>query len=351
MQYVVVLKSFEDETSGLDIKGELKFYRFNFTLDNVVNIISKSMDKSVACIQIPNEFIREINADNLEYDYNATLPSQENLPSTEELETQFVELVTRRLLELGFGIEQEHINKFTQVMAWATNDDLFNTVEKGDSDLVVRGQSAMPENSVALKNAVAQSFGEEGFSQGQLQLIRRQAAHATKAINSAFTATKQKDKRRTMLRQPDVFATAQESVAFYNELEDPELKKRALMNTRGVLSTLQFDLNRSQVTNIEVIGGGLPVLPEGQDSVGIGTIMIGAQYVQQVLNKMTEELNQNIFTIFQSVKAIQEGTYAFMAGGLQEDAQAEKAIGASREVESKTQELRPRPGEQLDLDL
>ena len=60
-----------------------------------------------------------------------------------------------------------------------------------------------------------------------------------------------------------------------------------------------------------------------------------------MLNNLTEELNNNIFSIFQAVKAIQEGTYAFMAGGLQDDDQAKKAISASQEVEAKTQELRP----------
>ena len=138
---------------------------------------------------------------------------------------------------------------------------------------------------------------------------------------------------------------------FYNSLTDPELKKKALLNSKGYLQSLQFDLNRGQVLNIEGIAGQYSTLPEGQSSVDIGTIMIGAEYVQQVLNKMTEELNQSIFAIFQSVKMIQEGTYAFMAGGLQEDEQAEKAINASRDVESKTQELRPQQGEQLELDL
>ena len=59
-----------------------------------------------------------------------------------------------------------------------------------------------------------------------------------------------------------------------------------------------------------------------------------------MLNKLTEDLNQSIFAIFESVKMIQEGSYAFMAGGLQDDAQAAKAINASRDVEAKTQDLR-----------
>jgi hypothetical protein len=41
---------------------------------------------------------------------------------------------------------------------------------------------------------------------------------------------------------------------------------------------------------------------------------------------------------------IQEGTYAFMAGGLQDDAEAQKAIKASNDVAAKTEELAPGPG-------
>ena len=66
---------------------------------------------------------------------------------------------------------------------------------------------------------------------------------------------------------------------------------------------------------------------------------------------MTRELNESIFSIFQSVKMIQEGTYAFMAGGLADDSEAEKAITASQDVQTKTQDLRPKGGQQLNLDI
>ena len=92
---------------------------------------------------------------------------------------------------------------------------------------------------------------------------------------------------------------------------------------------------------IESLAGEYSALPSGQSDTDIGTIKIGAVYVQEVLDKLTEELNQSIFSIFQSVKEIQEGTYAFMAGGLADDSEAEKAIRASRNVEEKTQEIRP----------
>ena len=349
MQYVVVLKSFEGESQGLDVKGQLKFYRFNFTLDNVANIVLNSMGKSIRCIELPMEFIEQVRAGNEEYDFNATLPSQENLPSPEELEVQFIESLVP-MLQDAMQLEMEEINNLADILNWAKNDDLFTPVERGERMMAVRGSSKISSQNPALVNAVQMAFDGKGYSRGNLQSIRRAVARANEAVMKSFTAKKMADERVAALKAPGVFADAQTSVEFYNQLS-PELKKRALLNTRGYLSTLQFDLNRKQVLSIEDLAGEYSTLPSGQSSVDIGTIMIGAEYVQEVLNRMTEELNQSIFTIFQSVKMIQEGTYAFMAGGLADDREAEKAIGAAQDVEGKVQDLRPDADSQQKLDL
>ena len=359
MQYVVVLKSFGDTKQGLDVSGQLKFFRFNFTLDNVVNIVANSMEKSVKCIELPADFIRQVSAGNNDYDFNATLPSQENLPSAEEMETMFVQELANQLqqtytfnirkggqgpTEFKVDISQDDLENFTTgPFDWANNDNFFKPVPKfkGDEPKVRRGVSPINQTNEALLDAINAAFGDKDLSAIELKIIAKAVSQANDVVVKSFSAKRQQDKRRIALAQPDVFASAEQSVEFYNSLTDPEAKKRALLNTRGFLSTLQFDLNRRQVTEIESIAGEYSALPDGQDSVGIGAITIGAQYVQQMLDNLTEELNNNIFAIFQAVKAIQEGTYAFMAGGLQDDDQAKKAINASQEVEAKTQELRP----------
>ena len=342
MQYVVVLKSFEGESQGLDVKGQLKFYRFNFTLDNVANIVLNSMGKSIRCIELPMEFIEQVRAGNEEYDFNATLPSQENLPSVEELESQFYQFLSERMQEKGFTTEE--IDAMADHIDWANNEEIFTPEPRGERLMVVRGASKIGANNAAVKAAVVNALGGQGYAGAQLQGVRSAISHANNDVRQSFSAKRMADERANALRAPGVFADAQTSVEFYNQLS-PELKKRALLNTKGYLSTLQFDLNRKQVLNIESLAGEYPALPSGQSSVDIGTIMIGAQYVQEVLNRMTEELNRSIFTIFQSVKVIQEGTYAFMAGGLQDDNEAERAIAASREVEGKVAELRPEESE------
>jgi len=339
MQYVVVLKSFEGESQGLDVKGQLKFYRFNFTIDNVANIVLNSMGKSIRCIEMPQQMIEEFSAGNVDFDFNSTLPSQENLPSVEELESQFYQFLSERMQEKGFTTEE--IDAIADHIDWANNEEIFTPEPRGERLMVVRGVSKIGANNAAVKAAVVNALGGQGYAGVQLQGVRSAISHANNDVRQSFSAKRMADERNKILSTQGVFADAETSMEFYNSLTNPEMKKKALINSRGYLQTLQFDLNRGQVLNIENLAGEFTTLPVGQSSVDIGTIMIGASYVQEVLNKMTEELNQSIFTIFESVKMIQEGTYAFMAGGLQDDKQAEKAINASRDVEAKTQELRP----------
>ena len=347
MQYVVVMKSFEDVTQGLNIKGDLKFFRFNFTLDNVANIILSSMAKSVKCIEISREFIRRIDAGETDYDFSATLPAQETL-SIEKLETRFIEefkeVVIYPIIKKGrridLNLSPKEIDWFTKnPLDWANNDEIFTPKRLGEDVRVVRGRSPIQITNPALDAAVTTAFGEAGYDKYQLWAVKKAVVEATAKVNEEFSATELKSQRAEILSGGSVFAEARESVEFYNKLTDPGLKSRALLNTRGRLQNLQFDLNRGNVYNIQGLAGTHPALPDGQDDVNIGEIKIGAVYVQEILNKLTAELNQSIFSLFQSVKDIQEGTYAFMAGGLNDDNEARKAIKASNDVAAKTEEL------------
>lgn len=346
MQYVVVMKSFEGESSGLDVQGNLKFYRFNFTLDNVANIVLNSMGKSVKCIELPVEFVRQVQAGNKDFDFNSVLPSQENLPSTEEMETTFVGALGKIMAKEN--LPEEYVEMLTQILDWANNDELFKAVEKGERFLVVRGQSDIQVSNKALNAAVTSFLQSNTVDEEVLapttknrNLIRAMISAANKVVTDQFTAKRLKSARTIALRQKGVFLNASKSVEFYNSL-DPEMKKRALLNSRGYLDTLQFDLNKGQVLRIQDIAGEYSALPEGQSEPNIGIIPIGTTYVQEMLNRMTKELNEAIFDIFISVKEVQEGSYAYVAGGLSDevDHEAQKAIKASNKIVSKTEELR-----------
>ena len=55
---------------------------------------------------------------------------------------------------------------------------------------------------------------------------------------------------------------------------------------------------------------------------------------------MTGLINEAIFGLFLNVKTVQENTYSFMAGGLQDTTKADDAIDASNEIIEKTTDLK-----------
>ena len=339
MRYVVCMKSFtssetgERQGSGLDIEGDIKFFQFDFTLDNIADIIATSMDKSKPCIQLPATFVRSKGRE----DVSSKLPGA-SMPSAQDLEDRFIEFfkeVISEKLEGVVELSDGQVDRFLNDLEWSKRDSLFTLKPMGEKLLVVRGLSTIKG---ATRNpevkAIVASLIEDGVFEVESRSIAKSLVNnftaavgaATVQVNNLFKAAKVKDERTRVLKQPDFYASLEDSVAFYNSLKgNPEMQKQALKNSRGMLETYQFDVNRKQVLEI---------------SEDLGVIKIGARVVQEMLNKMTQDLNEAIFDIFTNVKVVQENTYAFMAGGLQDDEKAKASIKASNAIAYKTEELR-----------
>ena len=348
MRYVVCMKSFtssetgEKQGAGLDIEGDIKFFQFDFTLDNIADIIAKSMDKSKICIQLPAAFV----ASKGRRDVSSELPGNA-MPSAQDLEDMFIGYFKQEIAsELEGGdieLNDGQINAFLDRLEWSKRDSLFAPVGKGDvQKMVVRGQSGIikktgnPEvKAIVDELAEAGVFGSsQEDPRGLAKVVKnlkkdfgKATDRANDKVRAEFATARVKSERNKMLKQPGFYASIEDSVTFYNKLKgNPEVQKRALLNSRGMLETHQFDVNRKQVLEI---------------SQDLGVIKIGARIVQEMLNKMTQDLNEAIFDIFTNVKIIQDSTYAFMASGLQDDEKAKASIKASNAIAYKTEELRP----------
>ena len=348
MRYVVCMKSFKSsetgqaQGSGLDIEGDISFFQFDFTLDNIANIIARSMDKSKICIQLPAAFVASKGKRNV-----ATELPGASMPSAQDLENMFINFFREEIASQMEGSEIElndgQITAFLNKLKWSKRDSLFVPVGKGDvQKIVVRGQSGITGKTgnsevKTIVDELAQDgvFGStpetpRGFATA-VKTLKKDFGKATDRANDKvrgeFATARVKSERNRILKQPDFYASLEDSVTFYNELEgNPQMQKLALENSRGMLETHQFDVNRKQVLEI---------------SQDLGVIKIGARVVQEMLNKMTTDLNEAIFDIFTNVKAIQDNTYSFMAGGLQEDEKATASIKAANAIAYKTEELRP----------
>ena len=117
-----------------------------------------------------------------------------------------------------------------------------------------------------------------------------------------------------------------------------EEKIAALTQARGYLSTEQFGLTQGMVAEVHTYSESR-VLGPNQERAYFGAINIGRKNTQKMLNRVTGLLNQSLFDIFVNVKAIQDNTYAYVAGGMQDNEKANEAITASSNVISKTVEL------------
>jgi hypothetical protein len=383
MRYIACTKKFEDDKkAGLDINGKIKFMRFDFTLQNVMNCMAISSKKSKQNALLAAEFIRRVEKGEEDIDYRAGLPGI-NLPSTQELENEFIEEMRSEFRGTSFSDEQ--VKYFIELIGWSKNDAPFIPIDVVDYDetgtkfvtpTVIRGQSPIPysnrgkpeskEKYQSLLAMVAANMPEdlrpaEGARPAEIKEFNKNVAFvaqrygiANARILARYNIAELNKERDIILANAFDGVTLERSLEVYNSLaDDPERQKIALQNSFGYLNRKQFNLIQTAVENLDsLVDSRTPVLPKGQSSVVFGIIEVGARNTQNMLNRMTSVLNNAIFDIFVNVKAIQDNTYGYVAGGMKDDSKATNAIEASTNVISKTEELQGKgPGGQTSFDF
>ena len=376
MRYVAVTKRFDgEEKEGQTVNGFLRWYRFDFTLENIFDILSRSSKHSKLCIQLPRggqEFI-----DNL--------PGIAD-PSSEELEEKYAYAFKMHLAELNKTLDEsqqldeEFADLFLKNLSWGTQlSDKFFLPFDPDADLsdeekaapdyekrepyVRRGTSLMPARDASLKQAMRHivqgtlaqindasetpryDTNSKSFAD-KIGKAAREANNGTSknaelkklSIVKQFSVSAEKKLRMQILNEKDNWYTPEESAELYNAMSR-EQKIVALKQTRGFLSTEQFGLTQVMVAEVHTYSDK-QVLGPNQTEAEFGTIRVGRRNTQTILNRVTKLLNESLFDIFVNVKAIQDNTYAYMAGGMQQSGLAEEAITASENVISKTEELK-----------
>jgi hypothetical protein len=82
------------------------------------------------------------------------------------------------------------------------------------------------------------------------------------------------------------------------------------------------------------------LFPEGQSTVFLQEIKIGAKYVVGMLEKAKGEIDNSVFEIISNVALLKGSLDKYFAGGLKDDTKAQDAIDTSQEIEGKTEEIR-----------
>jgi hypothetical protein len=396
MRYVICTKVLSGE--GLEQEGQIKFWQFDFTLENVVNIITNSKATSQECVRLSRSVVSTLQAGQRTSLENVLgLPEKEIFPPAEELEKEFSEFLRTNIRAYAQAQPQSFFNRITvdaendliNDLQWAQNgsDPLFFPItikvsdpETGEGQVIdkgiIRGQSKMI--SKAVKSWLENKYGgienddqqqqlfqvtdENGFTAKQRnQLAREFKGQLDKAIRTAnqqvvdkYKPSEKKNERNRMLDdyiKQGEFLSAAESARLYEQLSSDQ-KKIALLNSLGYLRTLHFSLNQKQATNSEEPtwqtreepNPNNPKKPKtvsgGTGAIYLGEINVGTRYVAQAINQVRDILNEKVAEIFINLKSLSESLNSYFAGGLKDDSEAGQAVTNAENIVKKTEKTR-----------
>jgi len=325
------MKDLKGSRETLD--GVLKFYKFDFTLKNVMEILKESKAFSARCIILPLESEEEVE-----------LPARLNVKKMikEKFEEYLSELIGDREMlsailskpEFTYGTEE---NK----ELWSSAMTLPAQIGSAKHTIVIQ----------TLKDGVVSS-DDEAYEVAKL--IRTASVQAVADIKSSREGRREKvsavipsfakygkspeGKKKKEKYQQGVKAAADASADFYASLSD-EKKKKALLKTNGYINELQFSLNKAEV--IKLAAGQVGADPNADPSIGI--LKIGSKSLQEMLDAAVAALNTDIFSIFANLEDLSDSLNSFFAGGLTDTGQggaADKAIQNADAIESKTEKIK-----------
>jgi hypothetical protein len=325
MTYLVVMKNLKGSRETLD--GILKFYKFDFTLDNVMDILKDSKAFSARCIILPlegddiDEVPERVNATKLMSEkfeeYLLELAKNDEIVS-DILNIPAFQYGTPESKEVRVGAKYPSSGSKRDRVIRTLKDSL--DIDDADADriaTVIRKASALAEEDLVKARA-----------------SRKEKVSALIPSLSKYGASP-KEKGEKEKYQKGVYEAANKSAEYYNKLSSED-KKKALLRTNGYINELQFSLNRKEV--VELASGQKG--DTGDADPSIGTLKIGTSSLQSMLDSSIAALNTDIFSVFSNLQDLSDSLNSFFAGGLADDDQAVKAIDNASAIEGKTEKIR-----------
>ena len=319
MRYVVCTK----ELSGDDLEqeGKINFYQFDFTLNNVMDILALSRLPEV--IRLPVVVLEALKAgQQAGAGERLGLAAKEKQLSAEELTPLFTDALKQSIQAMIDDPESviaqfddEDVDELIDSLNWEKNDEIFNANK-------TRGTGTLSANKI--KTFVKNSYSD--IPELHTPLAKAIIQANALVVNSQKAAAKKSERKKqldSMLQQGE-FLSPEDSARQYKMLGESQ-KKQALLNTLGYLQTYHFALNQRQSTN-----PGEPT-----NTVDVGSIMVGRRMVANAMENVRELLNEEVYEIFQSLKILSDSLNQFFAGGLENDELATSAIGNAENISSK----------------
>jgi hypothetical protein len=341
MTYLVVTKDLKGDRETLD--GTLKFYKFDFTLENVMEILKDTKAFSARCIILPlgeegegaegevPEKVQIVPADIQAafVDNLGQALGDEALATAITADPHF-QYGTEEMLTLagsGAGRLKNYVGPARRTVKRAKMEQILKSIP----------ELADVEDLTGVMVAIYNSLESVTEELARLRSARKEKIGQIRPVFKKYVLPKGKSRTgRNKTNINRIAKAAQASAAAYAPLDDTQ-KKRALLNSNGYLNELQFALNRSEVVALARGQKGL----EGDAEPVEGTLRIGSSALQDMLNDAVAALNTNVFSIFGDLQTLSDSLNSFFAGGLQDTKKADTAIKSADRIEGQTKELKP----------
>ena len=326
MQYVVATKTLTGKE--LAIEGEIGFYQYNLTVNNICQILYHSAKyDNDDLIRLPQAVIdRARGHGNLKF----KIPT---IPTVEEIAANFEEGVKSTLGDQPF------VDELIGEIDYLNSPQLFTSLKKPGLGHFKRGTGAGSIGAL-INDLKSRDIIPTSIDTKELFVVLRDLND--EARQTYLDARAAIDKIRGSRGR---YASAKASLKFYNDLSRAE-KQRALLLTLGYSrGGLQYELTRADIYRVNKLADPYPVFAPGQKGVKIGELEIGRERIQEVLNAAVNELNASVFAIFSDLKLLNDNIQAYFAGGLEDEKAADEAITAANSIGERTEEFIETPGD------
>jgi hypothetical protein len=349
MQYVAVTKKLDDQGAG-----RLDFYRFDFTLDNVANLMYNGGLENPGLMRLPQGFINDPDSV-----ADVKIPPP---PKAEDV----LKLYHDRVKELGDAsdISQDILVNAVKLVGLPEDTSELESPKRFGRDNLMKREVDRPDKAknaalayrMGLLDEPAPKYGAlrkaeraqwmETYGERIITALRIYNEIVAKAYNEVTELTNANlaARQELMGRAGGAYAKdkkqegAKDSIVAYNNLT-PEQKKKALLLSHGYVNTDQFELTEPRILDIETLAAGKDIFPAGQDKVMLGSIEIGQEQVVNLMQKISEIIDTSVFAIFSDLKVLTTNIQSYFGNGLQNDQEAQTAIDASNSIGERTKDL------------
>ena len=327
MTYLVVMKNLKGEAENLT--GNLTFYQFDFTLDNVMDIIGDSKPASAATIILPLEGneISDVEAPErirITSDMVQELFVQ-NLNDIVKNEQAVEAIISSPYFQYGTDEMLSIASSSTPVRRYADKRKASN---RENMEQVLRGLSAFEneENVDQIVLAIYGALDKAAVQVKELRAGRKEKIAQILPSLSTYRVTKGSKGEKRASEAENINVAAEKSIEYYDNLKgNREAQKKALLKTNGYLNEMQFSLNKAEVLKL---------------AEPMASLEVGAEAIQKMLSQTTSLLNSEVFAIFDSLRNLSDNLNGFFASGLGDTEKATDAIENAQDIETKTEKVK-----------